>query len=477
MAVQVVMPKLGLTMTEGVLTRWLVADGAGVKKGQPIFEVETDKVVNEAQADADGILRILVEAGASVPVMGLVGYILAPGEELPEEEAGGPFGFAQDRQGGEGTREQTGEGVGEPGSREVAEESGAGRSPASPAAKRRARELEIDITQVEGSGEGGRVSLADVEAFANAVQSAESPVKEVRASPLAKRMAREASLDLAAVQGTGAGGRITREDVERAVAERDGDVVGGLEPTPTAPGADPAEGEWVPLSGVRAVIAERMLSSSQQTAAVTITSTVDATQLVNLRDRLNQEMADGLGFRIAYNDILIKALATALKEFPSMNAHREEGAVRLFPDVHVGLAVDTERGLLVVVVRDADRKSIPDIGRETRDKAERAVAGTIAPDELSGGTFTLTNLGAYGVEAFTPIINPPEVAVLGVGRIEPAPMAYQGQIALRQRMVLSLTFDHRMIDGAPAARFLARVRELVEHPPKSYCNFLGAPGP
>jgi pyruvate/2-oxoglutarate dehydrogenase complex dihydrolipoamide acyltransferase (E2) component len=472
MAVQVVMPKLGLTMTEGVLTRWLVADGTGVKKGQPIFEVETDKVVNEAQADADGTLRILVDPGASVPVMGLLGYILAPGEELP----GAGLSVAPTSEAvlsadeGEGPG---GRGAGEPGSRETEEpkeRSRSARPVASPAAKRRARELGVDITQVAGMGEGGRISLADVEAFAAAAQTGgqvpvakedRAPSREVLASPLAKRVAREAGLDLATVQATGAGGRITREDVERALAERapaEADLVGG---------------ELVPLSGVRAVIAERMLASSQQTAAVTITSTVDATELVNLRDRLNQELADGLGFRVAYNDILIKVLATALKEFPYMNAHREQGAVRLLPDVHIGLAVDTERGLLVVVVRDADRKSIPDIGRETRDKAEWAVAGTIAPDELSGGTFTLTNLGAFGVEAFTPIINPPEVAVLGVGRIEPAPMAYQGQIALRQRMVLSLTFDHRLIDGAPAARFLARVRELVEHPPKFLLQFYG----
>ena len=153
-----------------------------------------------------------------------------------------------------------------------------------------------------------------------------------------------------------------------------------------------------------------------------------------------------------------------------MNAHHEEGALRLLPGVHIGLAVDTERGLVVVVVRDADRKSISEIALETRGKAERALGGTITPDELSGGTFTLTNLGAFGVEAFTPIINPPEVAVLGVGRIEEAPMAYQGQLVLRQRLVLSLTFDHRFIDGAPAARFLARVRELVEQPEFMYNN-------
>jgi pyruvate dehydrogenase E2 component (dihydrolipoamide acetyltransferase) len=464
----------------------LVQDGTGVKKGQPIFEVETDKVVNEAQADADGVLRMVVDAGATVPVMGLVGYILAPGEEMPEadsdevlpvDEAGEPFGFAQDRQGGRGAGGQRSREEDEPKERTTS-----ARPVASPAAKRRARELRVDITQVAGTGEGGRITLADVEALAARAQSAveapvakedRAPAKEVRASPLAKRVARQAGLDLATVQGTGAGGRITKEDVERALAQREQDVAGAGLPQRgpagvSAPGAGtrpaPTEGELIPLGGVRAVIAERMLASSQETAAVTITSSVDATELVNLRDRLNRELADELGFRFAYNDILIKALAVALKEFPYMNAHREEGAVRLLPDVHIGLAVDTERGLLVVVVRDADQKSIPDISRETRDKAERAVAGTITPEELSGGTFTLTNLGAFGVEAFTPIINPPEVAVLGVGRIEPAPMAYQGQIALRQRMVLSLTFDHRLIDGAPAARFLARVRELVERP-------------
>ena len=441
MAVSVTMPKLGLTMTEGVLIRWLVADGAEVTKGQPIFEVETDKVVNEAQADADGILRIMVDVGGTVPVMGLVGYILAPGEEMPEEEGvGEPFGTVQ-----EGAVEEA--------------EGWTARVLASPAARRRARELEVDINRIEGTREGGRITFTDVEA--PAAKEDRARARRVSASPIAKRMAREAGLDLATVQGSGTGGRITKEDVEGALAKRERDMVGaGIVPAPGD--VDVPGGELIPLSGVRAVIAERMLSSAQGTAPVTITSTLDATELVALREQLNRELADGLGFRIAYNDILIKTLATALREFPYMNAHREEGAVRLLPDVHIGLAVDTERGLVVVVVRDADRKSISEIARETRGKAERALAGTITPGELSGGTFTLTNLGAFGVEAFTPIINPPEVAVLGMGCIQEAPMAYQGELVLRQRLVLSLTFDHRFIDGAPAARFLARVRELVE---------------
>ena len=464
MAVEVTMPKLGLTMSEGLLARWLVGDGEHVTKGQPIFEIETDKACVEAEAVADGVLWMAVEAGSVIPVMGLVGYILAPGEKMPETGLSASQG------------ELTGAGGAEKaGTRRV--EGQPSRPLASPGARRRAQELEVDISQVTGAGEGGRVTLADVKAFAAVAQTAvdasqgtqgQPAARELRASPLAKRMAREVGLDLAAVQGTGPGGRITRQDVELALAEPEQSGVdlvsvsgAGISPTSDE---GPPEGDLVPLSGVRAVIAERMLASAQGTAAVTLTTTVDATDLVALRDRLNEGLGEEPSVRVSYNDILIKILAAALKEFPYMNAHQEEDGVRLLPYVHVGLAVDTERGLFVVVVRDADQKSIPDISHETNDKAQQAMAGTITPDELSGGTFTLTNLGAFGVEAFTPIINPPEVAVLGVGRIQPAPMVYQGGIALRQSMALSLTFDHRLIDGAPAARFLARVQELIEKP-------------
>ncbi len=220
----------------------------------------------------------------------------------------------------------------------------------------------------------------------------------------------------------------------------------------------------IPFSGTRSVIVERVLASSQSTTPVTITSKVDGTELVKVCTQLNEALSDRLGFRISYDDILIQIAARALKEFPYMNARQEGGAVRLLSGVHIGLAIDTERGLMVIVVPNADQKSISDIGRETRDKAQRATAGEISPDELTGGTFTITNLGALGVEAFTPIINPPEVAVLGVGQIKEEPTAYQGEICLRQRMALSLTFDHRLVDGAPAARFLQRVRELIEEP-------------
>jgi pyruvate dehydrogenase E2 component (dihydrolipoamide acetyltransferase) len=419
MEIEVAIPKLGLTMTEALLVRWLVEDGQQVTKGQPIFEIETDKATFEAEAAADGILHISIEAGIVMPVMGRIGYIHA----LDREPAAGPQ-----------------------------------RLMASPAARRRARELEIDIEQVKGTGENGRITIADVERYAVAVtDKASNPSEERRASPLAKRIAREAGIELATVQGSGAGGRITKQDVESAILEKQPSAPVSTE-IPSPPGG------LIPFSNVRSIIAKRMLTSSQDTASVTITCTVDATELVSMRAQLNEGLSDKLGFSISYNDILIRIVAKSLREFPYMNAHREKDAIRLIPEVHIGLAVDTQRGLLVVVVREADRKSILEISRDAQDKVQRTIDGKTAPDELSGGTFTITNLGALGVEAFTPIINPPEVGILGIGQIAQEPMAYRGEICLRYRMVLSLTFDHSLVDGAPAARFLGRVKDLIEKP-------------
>lgn len=457
MVVEVAIPKLGLTMTEALLVRWLVEDGEEVRKGQPICEIETDKVSSETEATADGTLRIAVEAGSVIPVTGVIGHILTPGEEVP-----GTVTPSSEQPMPLESRAESRPGKGHLLSGQRPADPAALPTPrahlASPAARRRARELNVDIKQVKGTGENGRITIADVESFAAAVaEPASTPTQEVRASPLAKRIAREAGIDLKAVRGTGAGGRITKEDVEKAILERS-------LPAPAPTKTPSPEGELIPFSVVRSIIAERMLASSQETASVTISSTVDATELVNMRAQLNERFSDDLGFRISYNDILIKTVAGALKEFPYMNAHQEKGAVRLLPEVHIGLAVDTERGLLVVVVHDADQKSIPEISREARDRAERAIAGKISPDELTGSTFTITNLGMLGVEAFTPIINPPEVAILGIGRIAQEPTAYRGEICLRYRMVLSLTFDHRLVDGAPAARFLGRVKDLIEKP-------------
>jgi pyruvate dehydrogenase E2 component (dihydrolipoamide acetyltransferase) len=453
LATEVTMPKLGLTMTEGTLTNWLVDDRSEVKKGQAIFEIETEKVTTEAEAPADGTLRITVQAGTTVPVTGVVGYVLAPGETDIPTRLAEPAGEAAP--------------VGpEPASTEVsaalaapAEAAAAPAAPtmASPAAKRRARELKLDINQIPGTGRDSAVILDDVEQFASAT-ARPSPAGEIRASPLAKQMARDLGVDLAQVNGSGEGGRIMKEDVERAA-----EAAGKAQSLSTAP-AGPAEGKMIPITGVRKVIADRLLASAQSTAPVTLMTEVDATELVNMRNQLNAGLSEKLGFRISYNAILMKITASALREFPYMNARQEGDYIHLLPEVNIGLATDTERGLLVPVIRDADRLTMIEIERELNEKIERARAGQSLPDELRGGTFTMTNLGPYGVDAFTPVINPPEIAILAVGRIEEKPVAVQGKVGLRQRMTLSLKFDHRLVDGAPAARFLQRIRDLIEMP-------------
>jgi len=225
-----------------------------------------------------------------------------------------------------------------------------------------------------------------------------------------------------------------------------------------------ASGQTIPLAGVRARIGERMAASAYTTARVTLTTELDATRLVEVRTQLKDVLADSLGFSISYNDLLIAICARALRDHPNLNSRIEGNCIRMLDEIHVGLAVDTERGLLVPVVRNADRLGVEDIARRIRAVVARAREGRCSPDELTGGTFTITSLGMYGVDAFAPIINLPECAILGVGRISLRPAVVDGKIVARQRMWLSLSFDHRVVDGAPAARFLQRITQLVEEP-------------
>ena len=218
------------------------------------------------------------------------------------------------------------------------------------------------------------------------------------------------------------------------------------------------------MAGIRAIIADRMATSAHTTAAVTLQSVVDATELVALRTQLKEALAKELGFDIGYNDILAKIVARCLVEFPYMNVRLEANGIRHLTEVNVGLAVDTERGLIVPVLRNADKLSLKDLAKQFRELVARGREGKALPDDLTGGTFTITNLGMFGVDQFTPIINLPECAILGVGRIRPEPAVVDGQIVVRQRMWLSLTFDHRLVDGAPAARFLQGIMRYIEAP-------------
>lgn len=434
MITEVILPQLGETMNEGTIVQWVVKEGDTVNKGDVLFQVESDKAVLDVEAPAAGQVRKILHAkGSKLPVLTVVGLIGDPADDI-SRYVGAPPAASAPAAAAVSTSAEA------PASAPSASRN---RIFASPRARRVAREKGIDLALVQGSGPDGRIVEADVLAYAEVAR---------KATPLARKVAAEAGVELAGIPGSGPGGRIVRADVERVVA-----------PTP-APAPAPAAGQTVPMAGVRARIAERMAASAQTTARVTLTTEVDATRLVEVRTRLKDTTAESLGFAIGYNDLLIAICARALRDLPYMNCHLEGDQIRLLEQVHVGVAVDTERGLLVPVVRNADKLTVAQAGKVLRDLVARAREGKSGPDELTGGTFTITNLGMYGVDAFTPIINLPECAILGVGRIKEVPAVAGGQVTIRQQMWLSLTFDHRLVDGAPAARFLQRIAQLVEEP-------------
>ena len=449
MATEIILPKLGQTMEEGTIIEWLKQEGEPVKRGEVLFTTESDKATLEVESPTRGFLRkILVPAGRTVPVLTVVALIT----RTPDEDVsayGEETQFVGVSEAARGDKNRV-----------------SGPVFSSPRARKLARERGVDLTSVTGTGPNGRIVERDVVAYLEAAP---------KTTPVARRLAEHMGVDLRTVQGTGPSGRITRDDVEQAMAA-------ATPPELTVPAETVAPVMKVPMTGVRAVIARRMFEGHSATAPVTLTAEVDATAFVALREQLKASLADELGFDLGYNDLLIKLVAHALHKFPYMNARLEgdgsaiskatltAGTIHHLREVHVALAVDTDRGLLVPVVRDADRKGLAQVARELRGVVERARAGKALPDELGGSTFTITNLGMYEIDAFTPIINLPEAAILGVGRIkaQPAVVADRSrpgeEICVRQMMWLSLTFDHRLVDGAPAARFLQYVKSLIEEP-------------
>jgi pyruvate dehydrogenase E2 component (dihydrolipoamide acetyltransferase) len=458
MATEVILPKLGQTMEEGTIVEWFKKEGDPVKQGEALFTVESDKATLESESPARGfLLKILVPAGVAVPVLTPVAIIARTMDEdisawgaAGSTEAGPQVAEVQAR------LEVVGVGA-KPGTPVTRE----GRIFASPRARIRANELGLDLALLQGSGPNGRIVERDVLAY---VES------QPRATPVARKVAAEQGVDLATVVGTGVGAKITRADVEAAAERARPAPVAAPAPAAAAPAAmpfklPPAEvASTVPVSGLRAIIAERMSASAQTTARVTLITEVDATALVELRTQLKAEVTAEWGFAPGYTDLLALVVARALREYPYMNARLNGDAIELLAHVNLGMAVDAERGLLVPVIHDADRMGLRELGTRFRDLVGRAREGKSLPDELSGGTFTITNLGMYEVDAFTPVINPPELAILGLGRIVARPAVREGEVVVRRMMTLSMTFDHRLVDGAPAARFLQRIKRLIESP-------------
>jgi pyruvate dehydrogenase E2 component (dihydrolipoamide acetyltransferase) len=449
------MPKLGQTMEEGVIVEWVKGEGDPVKRGELLFTVESDKAVLEVEATARGFLRrILVQEGQPVPVLTPVALltrtadedISSYGAQEPARPALVPVAAAPGEEEAEVVLQIPEAGEAPPARPE-------GRIFASPRARKAAREKGVDLAAVPGSGPNGRIVEQDVLAYVAA------PPK---ATPVAVKTAEALGVDLATITGSGPGGRVTKADVE-AAAEA---VALPAEVVAPAPVEAPAAVERVPVAGMRRIIAERMATSDDATARVTLVTEADATAFVEVRQQLKASVTDEWGYAPGFNDLLGIIVARALGEFPYMNARLSEDGnhIEYLPSVHLGMAVDTERGLLVPVIRHAGQMGLRAFGTEFRALMERARAGRSQPDDLVGGTFTITNLGMYEIDAFTPIINLPETAILGAGRIQAKPVVHKGEIVARQMWSLSLTFDHRLVDGAPAARFLQRIKELVEHP-------------
>ena len=455
MAAEVVMPKFGLTMVEGTIQRWFKNEGDAISEGEALFEVETEKVLYEVESTASGtVAKLLYGLEAVVPVGLPVAVIAEAGEDVAEVAArysdGAPAPQAATSPAGSPTP-----GAGSAAAAPVAPATDGKRAPVTPAARKLAAEHNIDTTSLTGTGPGGRITREDVQQAIDAAAQAPAAGKRAPVTPAARKLAAEHNIDTTSLTGTGPGGRITREDVQQAIDAAQAPVEVS---TPAQEQAqDQAQDQSVPLRGMRKVIAERMHKSLTDTAQLTITTEVDVTQLIERREEVRRE------FNTTYNDFIIQACAHALLQHPRMNASLEGDAIQLHGAVHVGFAVALDEGLIVPVIHDADKKPLKTIAQEARALAEKARAGQLKLEEVSGGTFTVSNLGMAGVDAFTPILNSPQTGILGVGRIVDKPVVYQGEIARRSMLVLSLTFDHRVIDGAPAGAFLGSVADLLSH--------------
>jgi len=403
MAIEISVPKLGLTMEEATLVGWKAAAGEMVKKEQIVLVLETDKVTFEMPSPGDGLLHPVASPGSRIEVSQVVGYLAADKAELaklaarhPAAETGGPAAAT---------------------AAATQPAAAAAGPPAAPAAG------------------GGRV----------------------KASPVARVMAQAHGIDLSLIAGTGPGGRVVRADVLKAIEKRVS--------AKAAPGPGAAAGELlstaqeIPIAGVRKVIFKNMHLSLATQAQLTLHTEASAEAMMRLRNRLN-----AAGAKVSYNAVLVKVIAQALKQHPLVNAGVEGEVIKVWRQVHVGVAMDLGRGLIVPKVRNAESKSIREISADIDRLVEAAKAGNLALDDLTLGTFTLTNLGAWDIDDFTPIVNHPESAILGAGRIVEKPVARDGQVVIESRVALSLSFDHRIIDGAPGAAFLKTIKDLVEEP-------------
>mgnify|MGYP001111880053 CR=1 FL=1 len=441
------MPKLSFIVTQGTILEWLKKPGDLVNKGEPLLVIESEKATVEVESPGTGILGPdLAPVGTTVPVTATIGYILEPGEESPKLELD-LVGSVQGQTAGEPDAETspTERERQRAGERRV-------RVKVSPSARRLAQEHGVDLAEVEGSGPQGRVVKKDILAYVEARTQAEKK-GPVRVTPAARKLAAALSVDLSKVEDTGPGGRVMLEDVKRASQAK-------LSPSSAA--GPPAE--QIELTSIQRITAERMSLSFRTAPHFYLSVQVDMSQAVVMRETLLPAVKARTGVRLSFSDILVRAVARALTEHPSLNAAFEEGRLKRYQEINVGLAVDTPRGLTVPVFREVDLLSLVGIARWRAEVVERARNNRLTPDDVSGGTFTVSNLGMFGIDVFNAIINPPQAAILAAGRIAKRPLVVDDTLQVRTTMWLTLSVDHRVADGATAARFLQDLVRYLEGP-------------
>ena len=438
MSVNVTMPKLGMTMKVGKVSKWYKNEGDSVEKGEDLFEVETEKINIKIESPGNGnLFQVVVPAGTTVPI-GTILAVIAEDGEKPERIEGIQAGEVVEVE-SDPAKPQSAEA--ETGTKEKR------RILSTPSARRVAKELGVDLAMVPGTGPDGKIKEADVRKF----HEEGPPAPKI--TPLAAEIAKQEGMDISKITGTGENGKITRGDVQRALAAP---VVATEEAS--------SDVKVIPFEGMRKIIADNMHASLQNAAQLTAFTEVDVTEMVRFRDLMMEEYKRDESVKISYNDIIVMATARALMRHRIMNSTLVGEDILLHETVNLGIAVALSEGLIVPKLRNAEKKNLLQIAKEIRQLAQMAREGALAVEDITEGTFTISNVSMLGMDGFTPVLNPPETGILGVGRVIEKPAVFEGEITIRHMMTLSLTFDHRVVDGAPAMAFLKDLARYLAQP-------------
>jgi pyruvate dehydrogenase E2 component (dihydrolipoamide acetyltransferase) len=437
-ATNVHMPQWGMTMTEGLIVDWLKKEGDQIEKGEILFEVETEKIVNQVEAMESGVLsQIVVPKGESAIVGAVVGLITDLGESVAriESESDDTTLLSQNDSVQMNNASDNGATI----EKEFIK--------ATPAARHLSRELTLDLASIEGTGPEGRVREADVK------QAQEALLKQPKITPLARQIAEKERIDTSGIEGTGTQGKIVKADLEQVqIAKKTAQEV-------------PVESvTTIPYAAMRKNIGNTMMISLKNSAQLTGFAEVDVTEMVRFRDMMREEYNREESVKISFNDIIILAVSRALKHHSIMNSTHVGDEINLHESINLGIAVAISNGLIVPVLKNIDRMGLVEIAQKARVLAGKARNGTLEPDDVTGGTFTISNTGMLEVDGFTPILRPPETGILGVGRVKRKPAEFKGEIVLRWMMWLSLTYNHCVVDGAPAHQFLETVGHYLQNP-------------